>query len=87
MNKHEPDPRNSERAAGRSAEPSPPHAWADEAANVAGKDEVQIASEGSFPASDPPSWMNVASPGGRDHGPEDHKRPHVPIEPPRQSPD
>ena len=44
-------------------EQTPMHARDDEAADIEGKDIVQIGSEGSFPASDPPSWMNVVQPG------------------------
>jgi hypothetical protein len=80
------EPEERSDSAGRVAEPSPPHARADDAADIAGKDEVQIGSEASFPASDPPSWMSIARPGGRGHAPEDYKRPHIPVEPPRHPP-
>jgi hypothetical protein len=79
-------PRRPERPGPAPAQ-TPMHARDDEAANTEGKDEVQIGSEASFPASDPPSWMNVARPGGRgDTGAaarRDEDRPHIPVEPPR----
>jgi hypothetical protein len=50
----------------RMGEQTPMHARADDAADVEGKDIVQLGSEASFPASDPPSWMGSARTGGRD---------------------
>lgn len=54
--------------AGRSAEPDQPPtpSRADDAGDIAGKDAVQIGSEESFPASDPPSWMGMSHLGGRE---------------------
>jgi hypothetical protein len=50
----------------RAREQTPMQSRADDAADVEGKDAVQLGSEGSFPASDPPSWMGSARTGGRD---------------------
>jgi|GEM_PF-2253518 len=67
----EPVPRrDAERRGPSPVPPTPPQARADDAADIEGKDIVQIGSEGSFPASDPPSWMGRAVPSGRANPPE-----------------